>query len=142
MHTSPRMEVPLVAVNDSHHCTALSSHALEAGNGSTARHRRGARCSGLTRWAIQLSLVSDTFGALALRVTAKSLTRGVSQSTSNCEGSRRVPSKLKRCSLLQVNLCQKLLFLHQLTHNMETDFSLNYKSIHENSKLKPQYSQQ
>ena len=33
---------------------------------------------------------------------------------------------------LQVNLCQKLLFLHQLTHNMTTDCS-----IHENSKLKP-----
>ena len=31
-----------------------------------------------------------------------------------------------RCSL-QVNLCQKLLFLHQLTHNMTTDCSLNYK---------------
>ena len=30
-------------------------------------------------------------------------------------------------SLLQVNLCQKLLFLHQLTHNMTTDCSLNYK---------------
>ena len=28
---------------------------------------------------------------------------------------------------IQVNLCQKLLFLHQLTHNMTTDFSLNYK---------------
>ena len=28
---------------------------------------------------------------------------------------------------LQVNLCQKLLFLHQLTHNMTTDCSLNYK---------------
>ena len=28
---------------------------------------------------------------------------------------------------LQVNLCQKLLFLHQLTHNMKTDCSLNYK---------------
>ena len=28
--------------------------------------------------------------------------------------------------LLQVNLCQKLLFLHQLTHNMTTDCSLNY----------------
>ena len=28
---------------------------------------------------------------------------------------------------LQVNLCQKLLFLHQLTHNMTTDSSLNYK---------------
>ena len=27
---------------------------------------------------------------------------------------------------LQVNLCQKLLFLHQLTHNMTTDCSLNY----------------
>ena len=29
--------------------------------------------------------------------------------------------------LVQVNLCQKLLFLHQLTHNMMTDCSLNYK---------------
>ena len=38
--------------------------------------------------------------------------------------------------LLQVNLCQKLLFLHQLTHNMTTDCSLNC-SIHENFKFKP-----
>ena len=38
--------------------------------------------------------------------------------------------------LLQVNLCQKLLFLHQLTHNMTTDCSLNC-SIHEIFKLKP-----
>ena len=29
--------------------------------------------------------------------------------------------------LLQVNLCQNHLFLHQLTHNMTTDCSLNYK---------------
>ena len=28
---------------------------------------------------------------------------------------------------LQVNLCQKLLFLHQLTHNITKDCSLNYK---------------
>ena len=28
---------------------------------------------------------------------------------------------------LQVNLCQKLLFLHQLTHNMTTHCSSNYK---------------
>ena len=35
--------------------------------------------------------------------------------------------------LLEVNLCQKLLFLQQLTHNMTTDCS-----IHENSKLKPE----
>ena len=28
---------------------------------------------------------------------------------------------------LQVNLCQKLLFLHQLTHNTTVDCSLNYK---------------
>ena len=27
---------------------------------------------------------------------------------------------------IQVNLCQKPLFLHQLTHNMTTDCSLNY----------------
>ena len=30
-------------------------------------------------------------------------------------------------SYVQVNLCQKLLFLHQLTHNMTTDCSLSYK---------------
>ena len=40
-------------------------------------------------------------------------------------------------TLLQVNLCQKLLFLHQLTHNMTTDSSWITSSIHENSKLKP-----
>ena len=28
---------------------------------------------------------------------------------------------------IQVNLCQKLLFMDQLTHNMTTDCSLNYK---------------
>ena len=28
---------------------------------------------------------------------------------------------------LQVNLCQKLLFLHQLAHNMTTDCSLKYE---------------
>ena len=33
--------------------------------------------------------------------------------------------------LVQVNLCQKLSFLHQLTHNMTTDCSWNY---HENYK--------
>jgi hypothetical protein len=34
---------------------------------------------------------------------------------------------IRNCSLVQVNLCQKFLFLHQLTHNMTTDCSLNYK---------------
>ena len=29
--------------------------------------------------------------------------------------------------VVQVNLCQKLLFLHQLTHNMTTDCSWNYQ---------------
>ena len=33
----------------------------------------------------------------------------------------------KNRPILQVNLCQKLSLLHQLTHNMTTDFSLNYK---------------
>ena len=28
---------------------------------------------------------------------------------------------------LQINLCQKVLFLHQLTHNMTTNCSLNYE---------------
>ena len=34
---------------------------------------------------------------------------------------------IKSFDLVQVNLCQKLLFLHQLTHNMTTYCSLNYK---------------
>ena len=37
--------------------------------------------------------------------------------------------------LIQVNFCQKLLFLHQLTHNMTTFCSLN-SSIRENAKLR------
>ena len=37
------------------------------------------------------------------------------------------PMKSKAGTSIQVNLCQKLLFLHQLTHNMMTDCSLNYK---------------
>ena len=37
--------------------------------------------------------------------------------------------------MVQVNLCQKLLFLHQLTHNMIVHWITS--SIHENSKLKP-----
>ena len=32
-----------------------------------------------------------------------------------------------QCLLLQVNLCQNLLLMHQLTHNMTTDCSLNYQ---------------
>ena len=32
-----------------------------------------------------------------------------------------------RSTSVQVNLCQKLLILHHLTHNMTTDCSLNYK---------------
>ena len=43
-------------------------------------------------------------------------------------------------NLLQVNQLQKLLFLHQLTHNMTKACSLNYKfstcSVHENCKLR------
>ena len=35
--------------------------------------------------------------------------------------------KLDLYLLVQVKLCQKLLFLHQLTQNMTTDCSLNYK---------------
>ena len=39
--------------------------------------------------------------------------------SSDMQGEKRGP--------VQANLCQKLLFLHQLTHNMTTDFSLNHK---------------
>ena len=36
-------------------------------------------------------------------------------------------AKIWICNLVQVNLCQKLLFLHQLTYTMTTNCSLNYK---------------
>ena len=36
-------------------------------------------------------------------------------------------AKIWICNLVQVNLCQKLLFLPKLTHNRVTDCSLNYK---------------
>ena len=39
-------------------------------------------------------------------------------------------------TLLQVNLFQKHLFLHQLTHNMTKDCSLIYQFLHENYKLR------
>ena len=39
-------------------------------------------------------------------------------------------------SVVQVNLCQNLLFLHQLTHNMTKDCSLIYQFLHENYKLR------
>ena len=52
-------------------------------------------------------------------------------------GSIKVPNSVKHLLLtklmwiahnfVQVNLCQKLLFLHQLTHNITTDCSLNYQ---------------
>ena len=35
-------------------------------------------------------------------------------------------------TVVQVNLCQKLLFLHQLTHNMTTDCSLNHQNQAQN----------
>ena len=38
-----------------------------------------------------------------------------------------VPEYQHFLGMVQVNLCQKLFFLHQLTHNMTTDCSLNYK---------------
>ena len=46
-------------------------------------------------------------------------------------------SYLDKGQKIQVNLCQKLLFLHQLTYNMTTNCSLNYNfNIHENAKLR------
>ena len=43
------------------------------------------------------------------------------------KGNERIYIVGKKIQITQVNLCQKLLFLHQLTHNMTTDCSLNYK---------------
>ena len=39
----------------------------------------------------------------------------------------RIYKSKQMSHVVQVNLCQKLLFLHQLTHNMTTDCSLNYE---------------
>ena len=41
--------------------------------------------------------------------------------------------------VVQVNLCQKHLFLQQLTHNMTKDCTLNYSSVHENYNIRMCY---
>ena len=51
----------------------------------------------------------------------------LSNSSSSSSNHSTSVSSNNNNSSLQVNLCQKLLFLHQLTHNMTTDCSLNYK---------------
>ena len=43
--------------------------------------------------------------------------------SSICFDSLKCSKLKKKWVFLQVNLCQKLLFLHQLTHNMTTDCS-------------------
>ena len=40
---------------------------------------------------------------------------------------RQPKDKVNSFAFLQVNLCQKLLFLRQLTHNMTADWSWNYE---------------
>ena len=41
--------------------------------------------------------------------------------------SRRHENDVIKIDVVEVNLCQKLLFLHQLTHNMTKDCPLNYE---------------
>ena len=53
-------------------------------------------------------------------------TKCPSFNSTNCQKLPLHRPKNKR-TLIQVNLCQKLLFLHQLTQNMTTDCLLNYK---------------
>ena len=48
----------------------------------------------------------------------------------------KVKNKQAEKKLIQVNLCQNLLFLHQLTHNTTKDCSLIYQFLHENYKLR------
>ena len=47
--------------------------------------------------------------------------------TNLIKGVRLMLSHEASSTAVQVNLCQKLLFLHQLTHNMTTDCSLIYQ---------------
>ena len=53
--------------------------------------------------------------------------------TSNCSERKQKFKSIatKKCLkfTVQVNLCQKLLFLHQLTHNMTKDCPVNYQFI-------------
>jgi hypothetical protein len=65
------------------------------------------------------SRFTDNLGSLFLSIVkSMGLAHQINQ-TQNC--------KFEFSKLLKVNNCQKLLFLHQLTHNMTTDCSLNYQ---------------
>ena len=55
--------------------------------------------------------------------------REVCNQVKSCQLTKQNINTLSMQSLLQVNLCRKLLFLHQLTHNMTTDCSLFMKIV-------------
>ena len=62
------------------------------------------------------------FGSFIQHLARPSYLPRPSELVSKCE----IQTKVGQLAV-QVNLCQKLLFLHQLTYNMTTDCSLNYK---------------
>ena len=50
-----------------------------------------------------------------------------SATSTHTNSTKLCQNKAGESNFIQVTLCQKLLFLHQLTHNMPTDCSLNYQ---------------
>ena len=50
-----------------------------------------------------------------------------SATSTHTNSTKLCQNKAGESNFIQVTLCQKLLFLHQLTHNMTTDCSSNYK---------------
>ena len=59
--------------------------------------------------------------------TANQNLRENQASNSSNDTHERIPHKTQDLNSVQVNLCQKHLFLHQLTHNMSNDCSLIYQ---------------
>ena len=71
----------------------------------------------------------DFYFGLILQSRAKLAEQEARMSLLRGMASNRMTNEQKEESeRIQVNLCQKLLFLHQLTHNMTTDCSLIYQS--------------
>ena len=75
----------------------------------------------------ELTVMNVVIVVLHLRLPEKKINMKRIIWLKNPNGSDSKKWPLCNWYVLQVNLCQKILFLHQLTHNRATDCSLNYQ---------------
>ena len=82
------------------------------------------------KWLVwKLSFHAEYIGYLTFlqKVKREALKLGYLRCSVHLFNGKVLLTLLQKANNIQVNLCQKHLFLHQLTHNTMTDCSLNYE---------------